>query len=306
MASIRGLIGRSLFSRRSFEFFQRHGVHVLQNHFYSPVPDTSQLARRTGLWEKESEMPGVDLNPGDQLAFLETAVAQWKNECRFPMQKTAVPHEYFLSNGAYGLLSAAILHCMIRHYHPKIVIEVGSGNSTYVSARACLMNEADGRPTRLVAIEPYPNGVLQAGFPGLSGLVRKGAEEVGIEKYLELDAGDILFIDSSHVVRMGNDVVFLYLEVLPRLRKGVVVHIHDIFFPFQYPRDWILERRWLWSEQYLLQAFLAFNRTFEIRWCGSYMHAKYLDRLKAAFPPPPGLGEERGYFSSSLWMQKVG
>jgi hypothetical protein len=306
MTLMKGLMGRLLLSKRSFEFFQRHGLHVTRNHFYSPVPDTSQLARKPGLWEKESEMPGVDLNPQGQLDFLERSVAQWQHECRFPLQKTGVPHEYYISNGAYGLLSAAILHCMIRHYRPKTVLEVGSGNSTYASARACLMNEAEGRPTRLFAVEPYPNEVLQAGFPGLSGLIRRGAEEAGIEKYLELDAGDILFIDSSHVVRMGNDVVFLYLEVLPRLRKGVVVHIHDIFFPFQYPREWILHHRWLWSEQYLLQAFLAFNRTFEVRWCGSYMHARHLERLKAAFPPPPGLGDAGGYFSSSLWMQKVG
>ena len=300
------LANRLLLSKGSFEFFQRHGLHVLRTHFYSPVPDTGELARKPGLWERESDLPGVDLNVSGQLAFLESTVPRWQGECRFPMQKTDVPHEYYVTNGAYGLLSAAILHCMIRTYRPRTIIEIGSGNSTYVSARACLMNEAEGRPTRLVAVEPYPNEVLQGGFPGLASLLRVGAEEVGLDRYLELGEGDILFIDSSHVVRMGNDVVFLYLDVLPRLRKGVVIHIHDIFFPFQYPKDWILDYRRLWSEQYLLQAFLAFNRTFEVLWCGSYMHAKHLDKLKAAFPPPPGLGEAAGYFSSSIWLRKVG
>src|SRR5437867_4159179 len=100
---------------------------------------------------------------------------------------------------------------------------------------------------------------------------------------------------------MGNDVVFLYLEVLPRLREGVVIHIHDIFFPRQYPKEWIVDRRWAWSEQYLLQAFLGFNRSFEVLWFGSYMYWKHLERLKRMFPPPPGLGDEEGYFSSSFW-----
>jgi hypothetical protein len=305
MNPIRSLAGKVLFSRRSFEFFQRLGLHVTQKHFYSPIPDTDELARRHDLWVRESDLPGVDLNVPGQLRFLESEVPRWRNECRFPLVKTPTPHEYYVSNGAYGLLSAALLHCMIRRFTPRTVVEVGSGNSTYVAARACLMNRDQGRESRLVSIEPYPNAVLKAGFPGLSQLITRGAQDVDPSIYLDLQDGDILFIDSSHVVRVGNDVVFLYLEVLPRLRKGVVVHIHDIFFPLHYPRDWIVERRWLWSEQYLLQAFLTFNRSFEVLWCGSYMYGKHREKLKAMFPPPEGLGDQAGYFSSSFWMRKI-
>jgi hypothetical protein len=163
-----------------------------------------------------------------------------------------------------------------------------------------------GRETKLIAVEPYPNDVLRAGIPGLSELVTEKVEDVDVGFFSQLQAGDILFIDSSHVVRIGGDVNFLYLEVLPRLREGVSVHIHDIFFPKNYPVEWVMRNQRFWTEQYLLQAFLTYNTQFEVLWCGSYMYAKYPERLRAAFPPPPGLGFEEDYFSSSFWMRKTG
>lgn len=305
MKAIQKVVRRLMLSKRSFEFFQRFGIQVVPNHFYSPVPDTRDLARRRDLWDTDSDLAGMDLNAPGQMEFLETVIPRWRHECGFPLEKTTTPYEYYIKNGAYGLLSAAVLHCMIRHHRPRTIIEVGSGNSTYVSARACLMNQAEGRATRLLSIEPYPGETLKRGFPGLSQLITLGAQEVPLETYRDLREGDLLFIDSSHVVRMGNDVLFLYLEILPKLEKGVMVHIHDIFFPRQYPEDWILNRRWFWTEQYLLQSFLMFNRSFEVLWCGSYMHAKHLERLRAALPSPAGLGERENYFSSSFWMRRI-
>jgi len=306
MGLIRRSLERVLFSRRAFDLFQRLGIHVTPNHFYSPVPDTRELEGRAGLWEEESEMPGVDLRGEEQLERLRTIFLPWRQECDFPLHDTGVPHEYFIRNGAFGLTSAAVLHCMIRHFAPRTIVEVGSGNSTYVSARAALMNGSDGKTTRLIAVEPYPNGVLRRGFPGLTRLIPRAAQDVGLSLFTDLQAGDILFIDSSHVVRMGNDVLFLFLDVIPRLRKGVVIHIHDVFFPRQYPREWVVRQRRFWTEQYLLQALLVFNPCFEILWCGSLMHLKHAAALRAVFPPPEGLGAGEGYESSSFWMRKVG
>lgn len=306
MDAIQKLVRRLMLTKGSFEFFQRLGVHLVPNHFYSPVPDTRDLARRRDLWESDSDLAGVDLNPKGQLEFLDTVLRHYRRECDFSVERTATPHEYYIRNGAFGLLSAAVLHCMIRHYRPRTLIEVGSGNSTYVSARACLMNQAEGCATRLLSIEPHPAATLTRGFPGLSRLITMEAQRVPLETYRQLRAGDILFIDSSHVVRLGNDVLFLYLEVLPRLETGVVVHVHDIFFPRQYPEDWVLRQRRFWTEQYLLQSFLMFNRSFEVLWSGSYMHAKHLDRLRDVLAPPPGLEGRENYFSSSFWMRRIG
>jgi len=135
----------------------------------------------------------------------------------------------------------------------------------------------------LIAIEPYPNEVLRRGFPGLSRLIPRKVEEVDLSQFDELKQNDILFIDSSHVLRIGNDVQYEYLEVLPRINKGIIIHIHDIFLPMEYPKNWVLKMHRFWSEQYLLQAFLAFNSAFEILWAGSYMHLRHPDQLEKAF-----------------------
>jgi len=306
MSLVRRSFERVLFSRRSFELFQRLGIHVTPNHFYSPVPDTRELDRRPGFWDEECDMPGVDLREAAQLDWLRQVVAPLRHECRFPLDPTGVPHEYFVRNGAFGLISAAVLHCMIRHVSPRTVVEVGSGNSTCVAARAALMNQAEGKPARLIAVEPYPGEVLRRGVPGLTRLIAEKAQDVPRDLFTGLQAGDILFIDSSHVVRMGNDVLFLYLDVLPRLAKGVVVHIHDIFLPRHYPRRWVVDGRRFWAEQYLLQAFLALNPSFEVLWCGSLMQHKHPGALREVFPLPDGLSAEEGYASSSFWMRRIG
>jgi methyltransferase family protein len=305
MSFIKRALDRALFSQRAFEFFQRFGIHVLQQDFSSPIPDTRLLEASSDLWETESELPGVELSIARELDLLENVFSRYRKECDFPLNPTSTPHDYYIGNGAFGFISAAVLHCMIRHFAPKTMIEVGSGNSTYVSARACRMNAEQGQSTRLISVEPYPNQVLKAGFAGLSELVPEQVESLDPGFFSQLEDRDILFIDSSHVVRTGGDVNFLYLEVLPRLKPGVLVHIHDIFFPKQYPKEWVTRNRTFWTEQYLLQAFLTYNSKFEVLWCGSYIYAKYAERLSSVFPPPAGLGFRENYFSSSFWMRRT-
>lgn len=292
--------------QKIFEFFQNMGIHVMRKHFYSPVPDTEVLKSKRDLWEKGSAMAGVDLNLSVQMNFLERVFPQYEKECRFPVSKTSVPYEYYIRNGAFGLISASVLHSMIRHFKPSTIIEVGSGNSTYVAARAALMNASEGHPTQLMAVEPYPNPVLRKGFPGLSKLVEKKIEDLGLEFFSQLGDTDMLVIDSSHVVRIGGDVNFIYLELLPRLKRGVVVHSHDIFFPKDYPEAWVIGMRRFWTEQYLLQAFLTYNNQFEVLWCASYMYLKHGEKLRSVFPPLLGAGVSHNYFSSSFWMRRVG
>lgn len=305
MSILRRTLSKLSPSKVIFEFFQRLGWHILRRNFYSPLPDTRLLKSNNKLWEGEIELVGVDLNPEGQLNLLKRVFPQFSQECNFPYEPTSTPFEYYTHNRVFGFLSAAVLHCMVRHFAPKTIIEVGSGYSTLVSARAVLHNQAEGKTCKLISIEPYPDKVLMEGFPGLSELIPRKVEEMNLNFFNQLEEGDILFIDSSHVVRIGGDIVYLYLEVLPRLKKGVVIHIHDIFFPKHYPKDWVTEKLRFWSEQYLLQAFLTYNRSFEVLWCASYINRKYPQKLKVTFPLPQGYTANDYYSSSSFWMRKI-
>ncbi len=169
-------------------------------------------------------------------------------------------------------------------------------------AEALLRNAAErsGPAAGVTVIDPHPNEVVRAGFPGLGEVLDEAVEEVPLRRFGALRPNDVLFIDSSHVLRIGGDVQFLYLEVLPRLAPGVLVHIHDIFLPAEYPKRWVLEQFRFLSEQYLLQAFLAFNGEFEVLWAGQFMHLRHPDDLARAFP-----SYERNRTSpGSFWIRR--
>jgi hypothetical protein len=191
---------------------------------------------------------------------------------------------------------------MIRRFKPQKIFEIGGGFSTYLSAQALLKNkEAENIESELVTFEPYPSEVLRKGFSNLSRLVTKEIQEIDLSEFRKLKENDILFIDSSHVLKIGSDVQYEYLEILPRLSKGVIVHIHDIFIPSDYPREWVLKGYRFWNEQYLLQCFLAFNDSFEVVWAGSYMHLKHPEKLAAAFQSY----NNSVSYPASFWMRKT-
>jgi len=289
---------RRLGSRRYFDLLEDVGVHVSKLHYGEPIPDTRTLPE--DLWNRPQATTGIDFNDARQLELL-AQFAPYRAECdALPDQPTSQAHEYFADNGNYLGFDAAILHCMIRHFRPRRIIEIGSGYSTLASARAVRANASANPPApcELVAIEPYPREMLRHGVPGLSHLIPKKLQEVPLEFFAALEANDILFIDSSHVLTIGGDVQREYLQIIPSLRPGVIVHVHDIFLPMEYPRRWIMESRWFWNEQYLLQAFLSFNREFEVLWAGAYMTLNYPDKL-AAFSR-----FERA-LAQSFWMRRV-
>ena len=149
-----------------------------------------------------------------------------------------------------------------------------------------------------MCVEPFPLDFLRQGFPGLHALMEKKVQDIDLEFFSQLESGDILFIDSSHTVKIGGDVNYLFLEVLPRLKPGVIVHVHDIFLPFDYRRDWVIEERRFWTEQYLLQAFLSFNSEFEALMANSYLSHYYEKDLKATFPSLSSWG------GGSFWMRR--
>ena len=281
---------------------QKLGYHITPNHFYYPVPDTTKL--RDKLWSEHSELAGISINEGTQLELLSVFAAEFKCEYeRFPRGKTDDPCRFFLGNLSLESVDAEVLYCMIRHFKPRRIYEIGSGYSTYLSAQAVLKNSEEDNCYKcdLVAIDPYPRETLRRGFPGLSGLISKEVQDVPLSEFAKLEENDILFIDSSHVLRIGGDVQYEYLEILPRLKRGVIVHSHDIFLPAEYPKKWVKDRRLFWSEQYLLQAFLAFNDTFEVLWAGSYMHLNHPGELERAFDSY----DRAKTLPGSFWMRRA-
>ena len=288
--------------RKTFSIWEKLGFHVYVNRFDSPIPDTRIL--KENIWLNPSELVGINLNWEKQFELLSIFRTNFKNEYdNFPKDKTPTNHEYYLNNPNFGSIDAEILYCMIRHFKPKRIFEIGSGFSTFLSAQAILKNKQihNRYDCELVAIDPFPNQVLSAGFPGLSELKAKRVQEIPYSEFQKMEENDILFIDSSHILTIGSDVHYEYLEIIPRLKKGVLVHIHDIYWPHEYEKEWVLKDHTFYNEQYLLQSFLAFNNSFEVLWTGNYMMFKYPDKLEAAFN---SYNKEKSW-PHSLWMRRT-
>jgi predicted O-methyltransferase YrrM len=270
-------------------------------HYYSPAPDPRELAaepRRSQIWpEMPRETVGIDWRDTEQVSFCREVLAA-QERLDLAVEAPAEPTMYFSANGQYPALDAWILEGMLQHLRPRRMIEVGSGFSTLVSARVnreCL----DGT-VRFTCIEPYPRQFLLDGVPGVSDMRVEKVQDTPLEVFEELDAGDVLFIDTSHTVKTGGDVPWLFGEVLPRLAPGVVVHVHDVFLPGDYPQTWVLEG-WGWNENYLVRAFLTHSTGYEVLLGAQYMLAHHPDALDAAFPR---LADHAPVDGSALWIRR--
>ena len=272
-----------LLRAKFFKFLQKMGINITLNNFYSPIPDISTLNNE--IWQRKSELLGINLNEENQIKLLKYFLLEYKNECdKIPLKKTSISYEFFLKNGSFQFVDACILYCMIRHYKPKKIFEIGSGNSTYLCAKGLLHNQMEtGYLGKLIAIDPYPNNVVKKGFPGFYKLYTSKLEDIDLSFFNHLEENDILLIDSTHVLKIGGDVKYLYLDLIPRLKKGVLIHIHDIFLPFEYPKEWIYKYLLFWNEQYLFQAFMTYNDAFEVIWAGNFMGSRHMDKLHKMF-----------------------
>lgn len=287
------------FFTKGFIFFEKFGIHVLPVHYYTPIPDTRLLCRQNILWSKELSLEGIKLNIEKTKPFLKTVCLPFQKEyLSFPKEKTNNSLQYYLNNGSFGFVSGQLHYSIIRYFKPKKIIEVGSGYSTLVTIEALRKNNEEGTPFEFFAIEPYPAKYLKD-VVGVN-IIKKKVEEIDVQFFQTLNENDLLFIDSSHTVKIGGDVNFLILEVLPKLRKGVIIHIHDIHFPYEYFKSYILKQHLFWQEQYLVQAFLMYNNSFKVLWCASYMHHKYPELLKKYFSPYPSTR-----IPTSLYIQKI-
>ena len=266
------------------DLFYQQGFHLLRTNDYNlPIPAAGDLDET--FWDRESQMIGVDTNEEYALDLLKTVFSRYAPEFRgtFPL-RAADRDGFYLINGTFMAVDAHVYYALIRHFKPQSIVEIGSGRSTQVAAEACDRNLADGgKAPALTAIEPFPPSFLKADN-GKARLILDKVQDVDLEVFTSLAAGDILFIDSTHALRSGGDVQFEYCEILPRLKPGVLVHVHDISLPRPYPRVYFERNHVYWNEQYVLQAFLAFNSRFEVIWPGNYMMLRFPALVREVFP----------------------
>jgi predicted O-methyltransferase YrrM len=287
--------------KRTFRFWQSLGIHVVRNHYYQPVPDTRTL--KDDLWIVPAEMPGIDFRDREQLALLSRFKEKYGREYKaFPRAATSSASDYYVYNGRYESVDGEILYCMVREYKPKLMLEFGAGFSTLAAAQAFRRNTEEDKSYRyeFISVDPEPDAVIKKQIQGVTRLEKGLAQETPLSRFSELEANDILFVDSSHVLKIGSDVHYLFLQVLPRLKPGVIIHIHDIFLPAEYPKDWVMGHLRFYNEQYLLQAFLTNNSAFEILWAGSYMHLNHPDELGGAIPSY----DHNRCLPGSIWIRR--
>jgi len=281
------LIKRLLFSippvKRMQEELEKYRTYHPPGHFYSPIPDKEYVQKNAArIFDRTSqEVAGVDLRPQQQRELLLSFEAYYK-QIPFPEVKEAASR-YYLKNGLFSYSDAIFLNCMMRHFSPKRIIEAGSGFS---SAAMLDTNEKQfGNSIQLLFIEPYPVTLnnLTKGFDRNFEMIPSFIQDVPLDTFRALEANDFLFIDSTHVAKAGSDVNYILFEVLPSLKPGVIIHFHDVFYPFEYPREWI-EKGFAWNEDYMLRAFLMYNTDFEVIFFNSYIEKFELQWLTGHMP----------------------
>lgn len=277
---------------------RRAGYHLVRADYYSPIPDVDQLPSST--WEGPAVMPGVNLRIDDGLALLEGELSSYVAEYSPPAHPPGTAHGYHTANPMYGSVDGEILYAMVRQVRPTRVVEIGAGWSSLVIADAAVRNAAEGHPMNHRVFDPHPSPLV-ARLPSHVAVSAQGALDIPDEHFDDLTAGDILFIDTTHTVKPGGDVVRLLLEVLPKVAPGVVVHVHDFFRPFEYPRELFERFHVYWQEQYLLQAFLAFNDCYEVLMANHALVRTHRERVMALIP-----GLEPAAMPSGLWLRRLG
>ena len=279
--------------------FTQARLFVPPGHYYSPIPSIQDIKKHENRTLKKipKKIPGIDLREKEQLNLLNIFKPLY-DEIPFHCEKTD-DLRYHFENPAYSYSDAIFLYCMIRKFTPKKIIEVGSGYSSCVSLDT---NELYfNNKIKTTFIEPYPDLFLSLIKPGDTSrisLIPNNLQEVSLDVFSALEKNDILFIDSTHVAKVDSDVTYIFSEILPVLAPGVFIHFHDIFFPFEYCREWIFENR-AWNEIYLLKAFLAYNSSFEIVLFNTFLDHFHKDSLKKNMPlclKNPG---------GSIWLQKT-
>jgi predicted O-methyltransferase YrrM len=250
-------------------------------HYYSPIVLIDDIKKREcEIWGEciKKEISGIDLRVFDQIELINN-LSKYYPEIPFKPEKQ-FGVRYYLDNEFYNYTDGIILYSMIRHLKPERIIEIGSGFSSALMLDTNEMffdNKID-----LCFIEPYTERLLSLmseADKAHTAIIQNDAQSISLEIFQNLKSGDILFIDSTHVVKTGSDVNYILFEILPSLQSGVLIHFHDIFYPFEYPKEWVFKGR-NWNEDYFLKALLMYNSSFEIKLFSDYIHKCHKDAFK--------------------------
>jgi hypothetical protein len=268
-------------------------------HFYSPIPAIEEIRRREehifDQWPHE--IPGIDLNTHKQLDLLDE-FRKYYGEFPFGFSKKD-GLRFYLGNPSYSHSDAVILYCMLRHLKPKRIIEIGSGFSSCIildTVELFLDNAVS-----CTFIEPYPQllmSLIHEKDRQRLEIIPRRLQDADASVFSELSDSDILFIDSTHVSKTDSDVNHIFFRILPYLNRGVHIHFHDIFYPFEYPKDWIYQGL-AWNEAYILRAFLEFNPAFRIQFFNTYLAFFFTEEFFKGLPFP------LKYVGGSIWLQKI-
>lgn len=275
-------------------------IHVPPGHYHSPTVNKKDIQEKAEkiFHDDENRISGIDLHEKAQLELLDK-FREYYREMPFTNDpKSGL--RYHFSNGFYAQSDGVFLHSVIRHFKPKRIIEAGSGYSS-----ALILDTNDlffGGEIELSFIEPYPErlySLLDGEDKRDTEIITTKLEDVPLQRFDELDENDILFIDSTHVSKTGSDVNYAFFEILPRLKPGVLIHFHDVFFPFEYPPSWVLEWDGFgWNEAYMLRAFLMYNKSFEVVLFNTFLEHKHKEWFAEHMPV---CLENTG---GSIWIRK--
>ena len=249
---------------------------VNAGHFYSVIPNITKNYNNTNI-----KILNLDFNENEHKKILNEInnyLQNFDNEFGY---KNSLERQnnfkYSLINESFGWMDARLLYYFLQKNNPKKIIEIGSGNSTLLMYNTKIIYNLN---YEIICIEPYPSDYLiKLHNEGKITLINNCLENIDLSIFTTLTENDILFIDSSHVVKLDSDVIFYFTKIFPLLNKNVLIHIHDIFYPYDYPLDWIKQGRF-WNEQYFLYVFLQYNNKFKIKFCNSYSQFKYPEELK--------------------------
>jgi predicted O-methyltransferase YrrM len=291
--------GYSIHDTRWIEYLEQHQCPwVPPGHFFSPYPNLDEIRRNEAqIFNQDKPILGIDLREEQQFEMLKTIGSLYPS-MKFPEAKNPRCRYYF-DNETYTYSDGIVLHAMLRIIQPKRLIEIGCG---YSSAMILDTNELNFQSQlRITFVEPYPKvlrSLMKPQDEASVTIIESKLENLDPTLFEELAENDILFIDSTHVSKVNSDVNFIFFEILPRLRRGVHIHFHDIFYPFEYLKEWIYQG-WAWQEAYLLHAFLQDNQRYQITYFQDFMFKKYHHYFEEYLP----LCLKNG--GGSLWLKKV-
>jgi predicted O-methyltransferase YrrM len=292
-------VRRYLRTRRFARVQRETGALVVDppGNFSSPIPALNEVrAREHEIFARPETVPGIELRVAEQLA-LAKELAPFAEDQPFG-EHAREGLRYRFDNPYFRWPDALVLHCLLRWARPKRLVEIGSGFSS-----AVILDTNDlflDGTLSCTFVEPHPSRLeqlLQRDDARRHKVIERPVQSVDLELFDALGSNDVLFVDSSHVAKVGSDVNRIMFDVLPRLRPGVLVHFHDIGWPFEYPREWIFQGR-AWNEAYLVRAFLDFNNAFEIMFFNHYLSLFHQAEVAAAMPL---WGREAG---GSLWVRR--